>query len=303
MCLNCVKTPFNMQYEFESFWNKYKALIDNRINFYFEGCEHNTLLEAMRYSLQAGGKRFRPILTFSSAFALRIEPERCIDYSLALELIHTYSLIHDDLPGMDNSDLRRGKPTSHKQFGEGVAILAGDALQTEAFNILANMDFSGEAIKEAIKLVSFNSGLHGMCGGQLLDLELLKNPLNEDTLKKVSSMKTGALIKASILGPAVLFEARDEEIYALDSYANNVGLIFQMMDDILDVTGNASITGKNAGVDVTNGKHTYTSVMGIEKTRHQINELYNQALKHISIFGDRSKYLNEMAKHLATRDR
>ena len=296
----------------QEFYTNYLTQLNLRIKSYFSDIPSNTLMKSMQYSLTAGGKRLRPTLAAASTFALGKEPEKILDFSLALEFIHTYSLIHDDLPGMDDAALRRGKPTNHKVFSEGVAILAGDALLTEAFLILSKLDFPAAQINKVIELISYSSGLGGMCKGQLLDLEMAEKKHSFDELKEIIKLKTAVLIRASVLGPAMLFTVDNVDMPsdlkldvfdALSNYGLNIGVAFQLVDDLLDITGKQEDVGKDLGLDQENRKQTIPQQIGINATRDRIRNCYNDAIKAIEIFKDRGLYLKDLAKLIVERDR
>jgi len=287
----------------QNFWDKHLKLINERISSYFSDKTYR-LVESMQYSMEAGGKRLRPILTFASAFALGKNTVEFVDAAVALEFVHTYSLIHDDLPAMDDAKFRRGRPSNHKKFGEGIAVLAGDSLLTEAFYVLARLNFSPAGIRNAIELLAFEAGFRGMCGGQLLDIEILNKPVDRATLEKISSLKTAALIRASVLLPAVLFDGIDENLKkSLSSFGYNTGMAFQMVDDLLDVTGNREATGKDAGLDSEQGKYTFPRVLGIDGTKDLIKKHYEIAIESLKPFKERGDYLAGVASNIIERDR
>jgi len=285
----------------QEFWDSYKNRVNEKIGSYFN--IQNKLIDSMTYSLLAGGKRFRPVVSGASAYALGEDPQKVLDYGLAIEFIHTYSLIHDDLPGMDDSDLRRGKLSNHRKFGEGIAILAGDSLLTEAFFILSQLKFPASNKIRLLELVAKCSGYMGMCGGQLLDLEMSKVESTCEDLLLISNLKTAALIEACVLGPAYLFEASEEKIEALNIYSKNIGVVFQMVDDLLDVTGDKNNLGKDTGKDAKNCKKTFPELLGVDGTRKLIEERYEKAIRALDIFDEKKKYLHEIARFIVERDR
>lgn len=238
------------------------------------------LRESMRYSLLAGGKRLRPVLCLTAASHFGTDAEAVLPFACGIEMIHTYSLIHDDLPAMDNDDLRRGRPTVHKAFGEGTAVLAGDALLNMAFECV-----SGEG--KAAKYIAVQSGMRGMVGGQCLDLANSSNAgvEGESRLDEINSLKTSALFKASLAGGAIAGGADDKLVTALEEYADCLGKVFQIVDDILDAQSSAEVLGKSVGQDVKNGKVTYVSLLGLDKAKEKakaINEAGKAALAGIS---------------------
>jgi len=243
----------------------------------------NTIIDSMEYSLKAGGKRIRPILTVKVSEMLSGNKDNAYKIGIALELIHTYSLIHDDLPAMDDDDYRRGQLSNHKVFGEGRAVLAGDALLTFAFELLSNLDLASDKIVKIIKLVAKNVGFKGMVGGQSLDLKFENEKIDLDTLINIHSLKTGALFKAAILGGAYCGNPNDDELIALNSYAENLGLLFQITDDILDKTSSTEVLGKTVGSDEQSNKSTYVSLLGLKEAKQKAVESAKLAKKELSI--------------------
>lgn len=262
------------------------------------------LHKAMHYSLFAGGKRIRPILTIAAAESVGGSVEDVLTAACAIECIHTYSLIHDDLPALDNDDLRRGRPTCHKAFGEAAAILAGDALLTAAFEIMAKSPCANkDAVLMAIAEVARAAGSTGMIGGQVVDLESEGKEIPFPVLEYIHIHKTGALILASVRCGAMLGGAVDAQLSALTRYAGAIGLAFQIADDILDVEGSAQEMGKRAGGDELKGKATYPSFLGVEESRKRAGELTELAIGAISGFDARADALREIAKYITARRR
>lgn len=269
-----------------------------------------TIYKAMKYSLDAGGKRLRPILAIAAGEMLGGNKEDILPYACAIEMIHTYSLIHDDLPAMDNDDFRRGKPTNHKVFGEATAILAGDALLNYAFEIMTedmvknlhgNIDVANKA--KAAYFIAKASGAEGMIGGQMVDLESEGKKIQASLLEYMHQCKTGALIKAPILAAGALFNANDEEINVLEFYAKNLGLAFQIKDDILDVEGDLSSMGKMSGSDEAKGKSTYVSTLGLEASKKMLRTITKEASFRLGEkFGERAAFLQSLAEYLAIRE-
>jgi len=266
--------------------------------------------EAMHYSVFAGGKRLRPILCMASAEALGQDIAKVLPVAGALELIHTYSLIHDDLPAMDNDDYRRGKPTNHKCFGEGIAILAGDALLTVAFEVL-----SGYALRETEKnpaegarlLLMINeiaaaAGSMGMIGGQVVDLLSEGKTISGDVLKYIHEKKTGALFRASVRAGAHLAGASQGQLAALTAYSENFGLAFQLTDDILDITGNSAKMGKETGSDLRNQKATYPALYGLEKARSMAAQAIETAKNSLKGLPGDTEPLEELVSYLQERE-
>ena len=262
-----------------------------------------TLLEAERYSLFAGGKRIRPMLTLEFCRMFGGEERAALPFACAVEMIHTYSLIHDDLPCMDDDDLRRGKPTNHKVFGEAVAVLAGDSLLTGAFEIAASNRAAGAEISaKAVAYLASCAGRSGMIGGQIMDLEGEKRALSLDELLKLHSLKTGALISASAVLGALAAEVSltDPCMEDVITYAENVGLAFQIVDDILDRTGTEQSLGKTVGGDAARHKNTFLSFYSIEQAHFYVERLTDEAVSAISKYPD-SDILCSLAKWLAKR--
>ncbi len=231
--------------------------------------------KAMKYSLLAGGKRIRPLLFIQTIRSYGKEYHKYLDIACAIEMIHTYSLIHDDLPGMDNDDMRRGLPTCHKQFGEATAILAGDSLLNEAMNVILQMPLESILKIEVLTILFQASGLRGMIFGQQLDINFENTQATLGELEEIHTHKTGALISASLaMGAAVVAK---EDVAIWQKIGRNIGLAFQIQDDILDVVGDSELLGKNIGSDVTNQKSTYVSLLGLEKSQNKVDELFREA--------------------------
>lgn len=263
------------------------------------------LHQAMRYSVFAGGKRIRPILALAACEATGTDPRRIVREACALELIHTYTLIHDDLPCMDDDDYRRGKPTSHKVFGEAVAVLAADALQTEAFKLLAEGALiSGhrpETLIEAIHQLAVSSGSKGVIGGQVVDLESEGKAVDEKTLEYIHVHKTGKLISVSVLLGALLGNASTQQMHSLKEYGEAVGLAFQITDDILDVVGNTQELGKTTGSDEKKGKATYPSIVGLEVAKALQVKYHKKSVEALEGFDEKASALREIARIVVER--
>jgi farnesyl diphosphate synthase len=268
------------------------------------------LLAAMRHAA-TGGKRIRPFLVVESAGLFGVEQARALPVGVAFECVHCYSLVHDDLPAMDNDDLRRGRPTTHRAFDDATAILAGDALLTLAFDVLARLDADAETRVALIALLARAAGIGGMAGGQMLDLEAEgryagdKRPLalSADAVERLQSMKTGALIAAACDAGAILGRASEPERRGLASYARSLGLAFQIADDLLDADGDAARLGKAAGKDSSQGKGTLVSVLGIAGARKRLDACVTEATSALAPFGDRAATLVAAAAFIAGRDR
>lgn len=268
--------------------------------------------KAMRYSLFAGGKRLRPTLVLEAAECCGLSPKKALKTAAALEMIHTYSLIHDDLPAMDDDDLRRGKPTNHKVFGEAMAILAGDGLLTKAFEAAAenaaDLKLKGREAAELIRLIAYGAGAEGMVGGQVADLaaegmsKKLSKAAAAKVLEAVHRRKTGALIIASLDAGAVLAATSDKKRDALRAYGECVGLAFQIADDVLDVVGDKKKMGKR-GSDRDNDKLTYASLYGVDGARAKARALVEMAHAHLKPFGARASVLHDLADYIIARDK
>ena len=284
-----------------------KAAIDRALAGYLPGEENHPemIFQAVRYSVLAGGKRLRPILCLAAAEAVGGKCGPILPVACALELIHTYSLIHDDLPAMDNDDYRRGRPTSHRVFGEDVAILAGDALLTEAFRLMTRRDLMPgmppERLLDAIGEIAEAAGFFGMVGGQVLDVRAEGEKADLDTLHRIHRMKTGALIRVSLRAGAILSGASDEQLASLSNYGEQIGLAFQIVDDILNVEGDRTRLGKETGSDAARGKVTFPALMGVEASRTQVEALIREALYSLAFFDDRAEPLRRIARYLAER--
>jgi len=265
------------------------------------------VFEAMRYSMMSGGKRVRPILLLAGAQAVGSDRKAFLPAACALECIHTYSLIHDDLPAMDDDDLRRGRPTCHKVYGEAVAILAGDGLLTYAFELICKpelaQNISPRLLGEAIFLLARAAGVSGMVGGQTADILMEGRPVDAETLSFIHSHKTGALIGASVEIGALLGEGNDEELNHLKRYGESMGLAFQIKDDLLDVEGDQELLGKPVGSDNRNQKATYPVLFGLKETKSKAQELLNQAISELEFFDDSAEPLRAIARYVVGRDR
>jgi len=268
--------------------------------------EQKKVREAMRYSLMAGGKRLRPVLSLAVCDALDGDIEQVLPFACATEMIHTYSLIHDDLPSMDNDDYRRGRPTNHKVFGEAMAILAGDGLLNYAYEVMLdhvckNSDNISAKI-EAMHIIAKSSGIDGMIGGQVVDLESEGKLISPELLEYMHKHKTGALIKAPVLAAAVICNANPDQKTSLEKYAGNLGLAFQIRDDILDVEGNADEMGKNTGRDKAKNKSTFVTFYGLDKSKEMLREITVEAIDSIAVFGEKGCFLRQLAEYLVTRN-
>ena len=263
------------------------------------------LAQAMAYSCLGGGKRIRAALVYAAAHACQVSAPQLDQIAAAVETLHAYSLIHDDLLAMDDDALRRGKPTNHIAFDEATAILAGDALQSLAFELLANSagaDISAQQILQMIKVLGQAAGAKGMVAGQMLDMAAEQTVVSLSELEQLHAHKTGALISASIqLGALASPTVTDEQLTALQNYGHAVGLAFQVQDDILDIESDTLTLGKAQGADLARGKSTYPALMGMEEAKQLAQNLLEQALQDLQVFGDRAQYLDYLARLIVTR--
>jgi geranylgeranyl diphosphate synthase, type II len=261
--------------------------------------------DAMRYSLFAGGKRVRPVLAIAAAEAVGAATVELLPVAGALELIHTYSLIHDDLPAMDDDDLRRGRPTCHKTYGEAVAILAGDGLLTMAFEVLSDprrlKSIQARTLVSMIREIAVASGVFGMVGGQVVDIQSENKEIDFPTLEYIHTHKTGALIRASVRVGALYAKAGKRQFAALTRYGEMAGLAFQIVDDILDVTGKQEELGKDIGSDLEKGKKTFPSFLGLEESRRRAEEVVGEAIDVLKGFDRKADPLRELAKYIINR--
>jgi farnesyl diphosphate synthase len=261
------------------------------------------LMKAMRYAVLDGGKRIRPFLTLATANLFKVRRERALKVAAAIEMVHCYSLVHDDLPSMDDDELRRGKPTCHNKFGEATAILAGDALLTKAFEVLVGEDTHSDfqVRSNLVMALAKAAGPEGMVGGQMLDLIAESENFNTPEITRLQRMKTGMLIAVSCESGAILGEASDSAKQTLTAYAHDLGLAFQITDDLLDAEGNEKIVGKKTGKDKEAGKVTFVSLLGIGRARDQAEALVAQACERLDFFGEKADPLKRMAQLVITR--
>ena len=261
------------------------------------------LMEAMRYATLSGGKRIRPFMVVAGSGLFNVAESSALRVAAAIEMVHSYSLVHDDLPAMDDDDMRRGRPTCHMEFDEATAILAGDALLTGAFEVLADDETHADATvrSELVLSLAHAAGAAGMVGGQMLDLLAEENSLKMAEITRLQRMKTGELIGFSCEAGAILGKAPQTSRHALHAYAHDLGLAFQITDDLLDVEGDASEVGKAVGKDADAGKETFVSLMGVERAHGQAQMLADQAAQHLEIFDERAKPLIELAQFVVKR--
>ena len=278
------------------------AVIDSTLGEYLPERYDSVIYDAMRYSVFAGGKRLRPILMWESAKMLGDDWETVKPFACALEMIHTYSLIHDDLPAMDNDDMRRGMPTSHIKFGEDIAILAGDALLNKAFEIIAAHEHPDVALAiRAMGVIADASGTEGMIGGQVIDLKSEGKEIALPELQRLHLLKTGALIRAACVTGGILAGADNDELSALDDFARALGIAFQIQDDILDVIGDEKTLGKPIGSDAEQDKNTYVKLCGLDESKRLAREYSKNAKKSLGRFGDKAGFLTALTDYLVDR--
>ncbi len=260
-----------------------------------------TLVKSMRYTLFSGGKRLRPILTGMVAEMIDGDLTAARKVGAAIELIHTYSLIHDDLPSMDDDDYRRGKATNHNVFGAGIAILAGDGLLTYAFNVLSRVSLPPEKVVKIIELISNGAGYNGMVGGQVLDLEAENQDVDLESLVRIHRAKTGALFRSSILAGAICGDVEEDKFEALDMFSNYLGITFQIVDDILDVVGDEGKLGKSVGRDQELNKSTYPDLLGLSGAKKEAERNAGLAKDSLLIFGERAENLRKLVDYILIR--
>lgn len=291
-------------------FNKYiaskKEIVDKAIKEYFSKYNFpKELCDSMRYSIIDSGKRIRPILTIATAELFDTPVDTVLPFAVAIEAIHTYTLIHDDLPAMDNDDFRRGKPTNHKVFGEAIAILAGDAMLTEAFHIMTeesiNKKIPFKKAIMAINEIAYRCGVNGVVGGQVVDILSENKKIDFSTLEYIHTHKTGALILASIRVGLFLSKAKKRDFQNLTKYGEYIGLAFQIMDDILDIEGDFEKLGKKVGADLEKKKNTYPSLLGIAQSKEILKNLTNNAIKTLKPYGEKAQFLKDFALYLSSR--
>jgi geranylgeranyl diphosphate synthase type II len=284
-----------------------KALVDEALEGFLPESDELSadVVKAMRYSLFAGGKRLRPILCIAGAEAMEGDAQSVLPVACALEMIHTYSLIHDDLPVMDNDNLRRGKPTNHRVFGEAMALLAGDGLLTKAFHLMTHPDPENRvkptASLKVIGLIAAAAGYEGMVSGQVVDIQFEGKEGDASVVEFIHTRKTGALISASVCSGGILGGAGKDQLRALTSYGKNIGLAFQVADDILNVEGSSQEMGKSVGSDAQQGKITYPAVFGLERSKEIQRSLVDRAMESLKSFGDRADPLRHIASYIIKR--
>ncbi|WHY76004.1 polyprenyl synthetase family protein [Neobacillus sp. WH10] len=290
----------------DAFQQEYKQLLDWELRALVEKLDAPSVIkESMIYSLEAGGKRIRPLLLFATLDAFGIDPKKGVPVAAAIEMIHTYSLIHDDLPSMDNDDLRRGKPTNHKVFGDAIAILAGDALLTYSFEVISKLANEFASADTKLKLViemAKAAGTEGMVGGQVADMEGEGKKLSLEELEYIHIHKTGKLLRFSVVAGAIMARSSQSQFDHLSLFSHHLGLAFQIQDDILDLVGNQQIIGKPVGSDTANHKSTYPQLLTLEGAKDALRNQINMSKEYLKKTGLNTNLLREIADLVATRD-
>ena len=294
--------------DFKTELKKYQEIINNELQKYIkkEKCPEDILNQSMEYSLMAGGKRLRPILLIATYELFKQDIEKCMPYAVAIEMIHNFSLIHDDLPGIDNDDLRHGKPTNHKQFNEATAILAGDGLLNYAYNIISKdlNKSKQEEIQAKIKIFQeYTEAVDRMLAGEYLDTEAEGKAITKEELQYIHENKTGAMLKVSVRAGAILANCKQEDLQNLTNYAEKIGLAFQIKDDILSEEGNEEILGKPVGNDKKAGKCTYVSQYGLQKSKEILNKITKEAIQELEVYGEKAEFLKELALYIQNRNK
>jgi len=295
--------------DLKSYLETQRPIIDSALKGYLQRfCLSEMMRQPAEYAITAGGKRLRPILCIAACSAVGGEAQKALPAACALEMIHTYSLIHDDLPALDNDDLRRGRPTCHRQFNEATAILAGDALLTMAFEVISEAGASESTADSCLwlnilRVLSTAAGCRGMIEGQARDLAFEGVKLNQDQLESMHRLKTGALISAAVRIGALLGKGSDQQIERLTEYAANIGLAFQVVDDVLNVKGDAAVLGKAVGTDHSRQKNTYPSLLGLAHSETYAAELIDRALQALDLFDNQADPLRAIAHYIIYRNR
>ncbi len=295
--------------DFKTELKKYQNQIEKELEKYVrkQSCPERILNNSMEYSLMAGGKRLRPTLVLATYQLFRSDYQICMPYAVAIEMVHNFSLIHDDLPGIDNDDFRHGKLTNHKKFNEATAILAGDGLLNNAYMVISNDLCHTENLEEKNKKIKifaeFSMAVDRMIAGEYIDTEYEGKEVLAEYLEYVYQNKTGALLKLCVRMGAILAGANEQELKQLTNYADKIGLAFQIKDDILSVEGNELITGKPVGNDEARGKCTYVSKYGLEKAKTILAELIQEAIEMLETFGEKAEFLKELANYIKDRNK
>lgn len=295
--------------DFKEELKKYQKLINEELEKYLRNkkCLEGVLNESMEYSLMAGGKRLRPILILATYSLFENDIKKCFPFCVAIEMVHNFSLIHDDLPGIDNDDFRHGKLANHKKFNEATAILAGDGLLNNAYIVISedlkNTSESKELIKKLQVFNEFTIAVDRMIAGEYVDTEYEGKEISIEDLKYIHENKTGALLKLCVRMGAVLGKAKDEELKKLTSYAEKIGLAFQIKDDILSEEGDEHVLGKPVGNDKEHGKCTYVSKYGLQKSKEILEKITKEAIEELDSFGDKAEFLKELALYIQNRNK
>lgn len=300
--------------EFKENLKKYQDIVNNELENYVrkEECPEKILNNSMEYSLMAGGKRLRPILVIATYLLFRDDYKKCISYAMAIEMVHNFSLIHDDLPGIDNDDFRHGKLTNHKKFNEATAILAGDGLLNQAYIVISDEIKSvlksdvlnmAEVENKVRAFNEFSKAVDRMIAGEYLDTELEGKEISKEILEYIHVNKTGALLKLCVRMGAIIAGASEEDIKRLSKYADKIGLAFQIKDDILSEEGDSEITGKPVGNDKELGKCTYVSQFGLNGAKKELEKVTNEAIEELKIYGEKSEFLKQLAIYIKERNK
>ena len=298
--------------EFKENLKKYQDIINNELNKYVkkEKCPEEVLNNSMEYSLMAGGKRLRPILVLAAYELFKNDYEECMPFAVAIEMVHNFSLIHDDLPEIDNDDFRHGKPTNHKKFGVATALLAGDGLLNQAYIVISDEilysienQYKENFHNKARAFNEFTKAVNRMIVGEYLDTELEGKNISKEMLEYIHENKTGALLKLSVRMGAILADASENDIQRLSKYADKIGLAFQIKDDILSEEGNPEITGKPVGNDKELGKCTYVSYYGLDGAKKELDKIIKEAIDELEIYGEKAKFLRQLAIYIRDRNK
>ena len=284
---------------------EFKKSIDDHLKIILSESDQSSeeLSQAMKYSVMNGGKRIRPMMMLASAVAIDIDTQHVIPFATAIELLHSFSLIHDDLPCMDDDSLRRGQPTTHIKFGEATATLAADSLQSLAFELMAKAEFpeSKSSQLELISMIANSIGSGGMAGGQSLDLDSENKKLDPSSVENIYMLKTGKLLQASILGPTYFKELDEEKVSALKNFSESIGVAFQIQDDLIEAVGDADMIGKSIESDKSKNKAAYPLLFGVSESKKRVENLYESACDSLKVFGESSSSLMDMAEIIIQR--
>lgn len=294
--------------DFKEKLEKYQQQINHELEKYIrkQSCPEERLNQSMEYSLMAGGKRLRPVLVLATYQLFKDDIEKCMPYAVAIEMVHNFSLIHDDLPGIDNDDFRHGKPTNHKQFNEATAILAGDALLNDAYRVISEdliHSNTEEITKKAKILNEFSEAIDRMIAGEYIDTEWEGETITKEQLEYIHENKTGALLKLSVRMGAVLADCTEMELQGLSNYADKIGLAFQIKDDILSEEGDEAILGKPVGNDKELEKCTYVSQYGLQRAKDVLDKITKEAVEELERYGNKAEFLKELALYIQNRDK